>query len=52
MLQIERTGVKVDSLTSNLTIKDKALNFKDIKTTKTAIRQMPEGAARLEATWR
>ena len=49
LAELERNGVKVDSLTSNLTIKDKAQNFKDIKTTKTAIRQMPEGAARLEA---
>ena len=50
LAELERNGVKVDSLTSNLTIKDKAQNFKDIKTTKTAIRGMlPEGDARLKA---
>lgn len=49
LAELERNGVKVDSLTSNLTIKDKAQNFKEIKTAKTKIRSMPEGAARLKA---
>ena len=49
LAELERNGVKVDSLTSNLTIKDQAQNFKDIKTAKTKIRSMPEGAARLKA---
>ena len=42
--ELERNGVKVDSLTTNLSIKDQAQNFKDIKTLQTAIRKMPGGS--------
>jgi len=49
LAELERNGVKVDSLTTNLSIKDKAQNFKDIKTAETIIRGMPGGTERLKA---
>jgi len=48
LAELERNGVKVDSLASNLSIKDQAQEFKDIKTAKTKIRTMPNGAAKLK----
>jgi len=48
LAELERNGVKVDSLTTNLSIKDKAQKFKDIKAAETAIRNMPGGTERLK----
>ena len=47
--ELERQGIEVDSLTTNRSIRDRAQNFRDIKSTTTAIREMlPEGDARLK----
>lgn len=49
LAELERNGVNVDSLTTNLSISDKAQNFRDIKTAETIIRGMPGGTERLKA---
>ena len=48
LAELERNGVDVNSLTTNLSISDKAENFRDIKTAETIIRGMPTGTKRLK----
>lgn len=48
LAELERQGVDVNSLTTNLSIQDKAQNFRDIKTAETIIRGMPGGTERLK----
>ena len=48
LAELERNGVKTDSLTTNLSISDQAENFRDIKKAETAIRNMPGGTERLK----
>ena len=48
LAELERNDVNVNSLTTNLSIKDKAQNFKDIKAAETIIRGMPTGTERLK----
>jgi hypothetical protein len=48
LAELKRQGVDVDSLTSNLSIKDQAKNFKKIKTKETTIRGMPGGTEALK----
>ena len=47
LAELERNDVPVDSLTTNLSISDKAENFREIKKAETAIRNMPGGTERL-----
>ena len=49
LAELERQGVPVDSLTTNLSISDRAQEFKDIRTLTERIRAMDEGPAALEA---
>jgi hypothetical protein len=48
LAELDRQGVKVDSLTTNLSIKDQAQEFKDIRTLTESIRGMDEGPAALQ----
>ena len=48
LAELERKGVKTDSLTTNLSISDKAQDFRNIKTAETIIRGMPGGEERLK----
>ena len=48
LAELEKNGVSTDSLTTNLSIQDKAQNFRDIKTLETQIRGMDKGSERLK----
>ena len=48
LAELEKNGVKTDSLSTNLSIQEQAQNFREIKTLETEIRGMEEGSERLK----